>query len=389
MDRLKDKYIPFYKTPVTARQVASVAKILRSGWLTSGPACREFEQKIAEYTGAKYAVAVNSCTAALHLSLIAAGVKSGDEVITTPYTFAASVEAIIHSGARPIFSDIDPDTFNISPSEIEKQTTSRTKAVMPVHIAGLPCELGSIEKLARKNKLVIVHDAAHAIGSAYRGKKIGATPHLTCFSFYATKNITTGEGGMVTTSNKRWADRVRSLSLHGMDRQAWKRYRKTGNWYYEIRELGFKYNLSDINAALGIAQLDHFETMQSQRAKIAKWYDAALRDVDEIEIPPRSEQMTHAWHMYIIRFNSRKRSMNRDQLIDELSNAGVGTSVHFIPIFRQPYYRKTFSLRVRDFPEADRLYKSVITLPLYPGITKAEVGEVVRRMKQIIARHGR
>ncbi len=389
MVRLKEKYIPFYKTPVTARQVASVARTLRSGWLTSGPACREFEQKIAEYTGAKHAVALNSCTAALHLSLIAAGVKPGDEVITTPYTFVASVEAIIHSGARPVFADIDPDTFNISPDEVERLITSRTRAIMPVHIAGLPCELQAIERIARENKLVIVHDAAHAFGAEYRGKKIGATPHLTCFSFYATKNITTGEGGMVTTSNGRWADRVRMLSLHGMDRQAWKRYHKTGNWYYEIRDLGFKYNLSDINAALGIAQLEHFETMQTRRAKVAQWYDAALRNVDEIEIPPRSEHMTHAWHIYIVRFDGRKRSMNRDQLIDELSKAGVGTSVHFIPIFRQPYYRKTYSLRAGDFPNADRLYKSVITLPLYPGITKSEVGEVVRRMKQIISGCGR
>lgn len=386
---VRSKHIPFYRTPVTASQTRAVTEILKSGWLTTGTACHELERRIAEYIGVKYAVGVNSCTAGLHLALIVAGVKPGDEVITTPYTFVASAEAIVHAGAKPVFADIDGETFNLSSSSTSARINSKTKAIMPVHIAGLPCDIDSFRQLARRHNLRVVHDAAHAIGAEYRGRKIGSIPDITCFSFYATKNITTGEGGMITTSNNRWADRLRVLRLHGMDKQAWKRYQKSGSWYYEVKELGYKYNLADLNASIGLAQLDEFEKMQMKRTRVARWYDEALADVDEVSIPPRDDHSVHAWHLYIIRIDPARLTINRDEVIRQMSKAGVDCGVHFIPLFLQPHYRKTYGLKAKDFPNAHRLYKRVITLPFFPGISKAEVVEVVRRLKKIIHRHRR
>ncbi|MFH1894252.1 MAG: DegT/DnrJ/EryC1/StrS aminotransferase family protein [Candidatus Zixiibacteriota bacterium] len=382
---MKDKYIPFYRTPITAKQIKAVVGTLKSGWLTTGPAVHMFEEKVSEYLGAKYAIGVSSCTAGLHLALLAAGVGPGDEVITTPYTFIASIEAIVHCGAIPVFADIDPETFNLSASEAEKKITRKTKAIMPVHIAGLPCDIPAFERLSRKYKIRLVHDAAHAIGSAHRGRKIGAIPDITSFSFYATKNITTGEGGMVTTSSKEWAESIRILSLHGMDRHAWKRYRKSGNWYYEVTKLGYKYNLADLNARLGLAQFDEFEKMQRMRIRAAHWYDDALADIEEVILPPRDAESDHAWHLYIIRISCQKLSIGRDQVIERLTELGVGTSVHFIPVFMHPYYRKQYKLKSRDYPRSADVYKSVITLPLFPGIRKSEVAEVARRLKIVLA----
>jgi len=382
---MKKAYIPFYRTPITPRQVAAVAKTLKSGWITTGPICHELESRLAEYIGAKHAIGVNSCTAGLHLALIAAGIGPGDEVITTPFTFVSSAEVIVHSGATPVFADIDPNTFNLDPKSVAAQITSKTKAILPVHIAGLPCDLHAIEELAREHNLKIVHDAAHAIGAEYKGRKIGSTKDITSFSFYATKNITSGEGGLITTSNGKWADKIRCLCLHGMDRQAWKRYRKSGSWYYEVKELGFKYNLPDLNAALGLAQFEDFDKMQKARARVAHWYDEMLADVEEVTVPPRDDHSVHAWHIYIIRLNRERLSIDRDDVIQLLTRAGVGCSVHFIPIFRQPYYRKRYGLKVKNYPMADALYKRVITLPFYPGLKKAEVVEVVRRLKKILA----
>jgi dTDP-4-amino-4,6-dideoxygalactose transaminase len=386
---MRQKQIPFYRTPVTSRQTAAVARTLRSGWLTTGAACRRLERSVAEYLGVKYAVGVNSCTAGLHLALKVTGVGPGDEVITTPFTFIASVESIVHSGATPVFADIDPDSFNLSPEEAARKITERTRAIMPVHIAGLPCELTPLSKLARAHKLRLVHDAAHAVGAEYRGRRIGAIPDITSFSFYATKNITTGEGGMVTTSNKRWAETLRVLSLHGMDRQAWKRYQQAGSWYYEIKALGYKYNLADLNASVGLAQFEEFGKMQRQRARAAQWYDRLLEEIDEVEVPPRNNHSLHAWHLYIIRVDPKRLSIHRDEIIRELVRAGVGCGVHFIPVFVHPYYRKRYGLRSRDFPNTRDLYERVITLPFFPGIRKAEVTEVVRRLKKIIRKHKR
>jgi dTDP-4-amino-4,6-dideoxygalactose transaminase len=383
------RYIPFYRTPITRRQISAVVRTLKTGWLTSGPACRAFEEKICEVTGARYAVAVSSCTAGLHLSLLASGIRKGDEVITTPFTFIASVEAILHAGATPVLADIDAESLNVSPTEIEKRVSRRTRAIMPVHIAGLPCDLTSIERIARKHDLRIIHDAAHAFGASHSGRQIGATPDITAFSFYATKNITTGEGGAVTTSSSRIAESLRTLSLHGMDKHAWKRYSKAGSWYYQVRRLGYKYNLSDLNAALGLAQIDDFDRMQCQRSEAAAQYDRELKNVEEITLPERNAESEHAWHLYIIRVDDSRLTIDRDELIDKLTADGVGCSVHFIPVFLHPYYKSELHLSIRDFPNANRAYRQVISLPMFPGIRKSEIRDVANRLQKIISKHRR
>jgi dTDP-4-amino-4,6-dideoxygalactose transaminase len=384
-----DDYIPFYRTPITKRQIESVVRTLKTGWLTSGPACDELERRISGYLGVKHGIAVNSCTAALHLSLIASGIGSGDEVITTPFTFVASVESILHSGATPVIVDIDTSSLNLSPDSAAAKISSRTRAIMPVHVAGLPCDLDSLEQIARDKGISIIHDAAHALGASYGNRMIGATPHISCFSFYATKNLTTGEGGMVTTSDDGLDERIRELRLHGMDRNAWKRYDSTGSWYYEVRSLGYKYNLPDVNAALGLSQLDVFESMQERRARVASWYDEGFADVKEVIVPPRNADSVHAWHLYIIRLDTDRLAITRDEFIRRLSQKGVGTSVHFIPVYRHPFYREALGLKASDFPESERAYDRVVTLPLYPGIRRGEVAEVVRRVKSVIFEHRR
>jgi perosamine synthetase len=286
-------------------------------------------------------------------------------------------------------ADIDPESFNLSPEETARKVTERTRVIMPVHIAGLPCDLTPLRKLARQHKLRMVHDAAHAIGAEYRGRKIGAIPDISSFSFYATKNITTGEGGMVTTSLKKWAVALRSLRLHGMDRPVWSRHRKSMSWYYEIGDLGYKYNLADLNASIGLAQFEEFEKMQKQRAIAAQWYDELLQDMDEVRIPPRNEHSKHAWHLYIIRIEPGKLTIHRNDVIAKMAEAGVACGVHFIPIFMHPYYRRRYGLSPRDFPNTSMLFERIITLPLFPGIRKWEVVEVVRRLKTIICRNRR
>ncbi|MFH2056033.1 MAG: DegT/DnrJ/EryC1/StrS family aminotransferase [bacterium] len=375
--------VPFYRLELTKSEIDSVLKVLKSGWLTSGPICRQFEEEFAQYTGSPHAVAVNSCTAALHLSLVAAGVGPGDEVITSPYTFVASVEAILHAGAKPVFVDTEKSSFNLDLERVPDKITTRTKALMPVHIAGLPCDLRRLARLRREQKLIIVHDAAHALGAAAAGRQVGSTSDFTCFSFYATKNLTTGEGGMVTCS-KRQADRVRLLSLHGMSKGAWGRYRVGGSWQYQIRELGYKYNLADLNAALGLAQLRRFERIQESRRQAVAWYGEYLRDVEELELPVEPQGVTHAWHLYIIQLR-QGGERRRNQVIERLRQAGIGTSVHFIPLTLQPYYRKTFKLSPEQFPNALRHYQTAITLPLFAGLRKAEVQYVAQQLKRSLS----
>ncbi len=386
---MTDTPIPFYRTPISRKQIAAVVRTLKSGWLTTGAVCHELERRLAEYLGVKHAVGVNSCTAGLHLALLATGTGEGDEVITTPFTFIASVETIVHAGATPVFADIDFNTFNIDPGEIEKKITKKTRAIMPVHVAGLPCEMDSIRELANKHNLVIIHDAAHAIGSEYKGTKIGAIPDISSFSFYATKNITTGEGGLITTDRDEWADELRVLRLHGMDKHAWKRYQNSGSWYYEVKRLGYKYNLADLNASIGLAQLDVFDKLQDARRRAAQWYDTALSRIDEVLLPPRHEHSIHAWHLYMIRLRNESLSISRNEIIEQLRDAGVGTSVHFIPAFKHPYYRDNFDLDESEYPEANRLYECILTLPFFPGIKKWETTEVVERLGKIISKHKR
>ncbi len=374
---------------IEADDIEGVVDSLKSNWITKGPKTAEFEQQFAAYVGAKYAVAVNSCTAALHLALVAAGIKAGDEVITTPMTFAASANVVIHTGATPVFVDIDPVTMNIDVKQIRAKLTPRTKAIIPVHIAGHPCELDELMALAREFNLFVLEDAAHAVYTQYKGRMIGSIGNATAFSFYATKNLATGEGGMVTTDDAELADKVRVMSSHGMSRNAWNRYTATGSWFYEVLYPGYKDNMTDIQAALGISQLAKLERMQGIRRDIAAMYQAAFKTMPELEIPVELDYARHAWHLYIIKLNLATLSIDRAQFIEELKAEQIGTSVHFIPVHFHPYYRDTYGYQPGDFPQAEAVYERIISLPLYPKMSEQDAQDVIEAVKRVIARSRR
>lgn len=361
-----------------------VIDTLRSGWITTGPKTRLFEKKMQEYIGCKYAVALNSCTAGLHLSLIAAGVKKGDEVITSPLTFAATANVIVHVGARPVFVDIQKDTYNIDPSLIEKAITKKTKAIIAVHYAGHPCDMDEIIRIAKKHKLVVIEDAAHAIGAVYKGKKIGTVSDYTVFSFYATKNLTTGEGGMVCLKNDDDEEKIRITSLHGMNRDAWKRYSKSGYWYYEIKYPGFKYNMTDIQASLGLHQLKKLEKFTKKREWLAQLYNKHFSKMPEITIPTARKYVRHARHLYSILVDIDNLRIDRGKFFEALDAENIGASVHFIPVHLHPYYRDTFGLKRGDFPVAEYVFDRIISLPMNPTITQQEAMQVVEAVKKII-----
>jgi dTDP-4-amino-4,6-dideoxygalactose transaminase len=380
------RHIPFHIPWTDAREAAEVARSIRSGWLTTGPRVRRFEARLAARVGARHAVAVNSCTAALHLALAAAGVGPGDEVLTSPYTFAATGEAILYLGARPRFADIDPQTLNLDPGEAERRMTRRTAAVVPVHIAGLPCDLAGIAAVARRRRIPVVEDAAHALGAAVNGRPIGALSEMTCFSFYATKNLATGEGGMVTLDDTRTADRLRRLSLHGLSRDAWKRYAKGGSWRYDVVELGFKYNLTDVAAAIGLVQLAKFPRMQSLRRALARRYNRLLAREEAFETPPETADTTHAWHLYVLRLRPGVLRVGRDRFCELLAEAGIGHSVHFQPLHLFSYYRDTFGYRRGDFPHTERESGRALSLPLHPGLSRTDQDRIVGTLLALAAR---
>lgn len=367
--------------------IEEVVAALKSGWLAKGPKTMEFEKQFASYVGAKYAVALNSCTAALHLSLVAAGIGPGDEVLTTPMTFAASANVVIHTGAKPVFVDIDPLTMNIDPRKIREKVTPRAKAIIPVHIGGHPCEMDEILALAREHNLFVLEDAAHAVDTRYKGKMIGSLGDATAFSFYATKNLVTGEGGMVTTDDEEIYNKIRVMSTHGMSRNAWNRYDKAGSWYYEVLYPGYKDNMSDIMAGLGLSQLAKLERMQETRREIAAYYNEEFAALPEIETPEELDYARHAWHLYIIKLNLAKLSIDRNQFIEELKEEKIGTSVHFIPLHLQPYYRETFGYKPEDFPCALGVYERIISLPLYPKMSRQDAADVAAAVKNVIARY--
>jgi dTDP-4-amino-4,6-dideoxygalactose transaminase len=328
----------------------------------------------------------------LHVALAALGIGPGDEVITTPVTFCSTVHTILHVDAKPVLADIGPDG-NIDPNEIAKAITPRTRAILPVHLAGLPCDMAPIWDLARRHGLFVIEDAAHAVGTHYRGRPIGMTEpeaagasDAVVFSFYATKNLTTGEGGMITTPRESLASRMRMLALHGMSRDAWKRYTASGNWYYEVVDTGFKYNLPDIMAALGISQLRRLESFIETRRQYAQIYNEAFHGVEELELPMDSAQDRHAWHLYILRLKTGQLSIGRDEFIEELRGRGVGTSVHFIPIPLHPYFQR-LGLADRPCPRALDQYSRCISLPLYPAMTEEQVRYVADAVKDIVAAH--
>jgi dTDP-4-amino-4,6-dideoxygalactose transaminase len=375
--------VPFYRLNISQAEIEEVTKTLRSGWLTTGKVTQQFETEFAAYVGAKFAVAVNSCTAGLHLSLIAGGVKPGDEVITTPYTFVATTETIIQCGARVVFVDTERDSFNIDLDKAAAAITPRTRAIVPVYIAGYPSNLRAIEAVRRKYKIAVVHDAAHALGTVSGKDMVGAMPDLTCFSFYSTKNLTTGEGGMITTNNRKYMEHLRVIALHGMSKGAWKRYTGAGAWKYEILALGYKYNLSDMASSLGLIQLRNFEKMQSARRKAAALYAKYLGGIEELIIPQEPVNGRHAWHLYIVKLREGGET-RRDSVIEALKAKGIGTSVHFIPLYMQPYYKKHYAQTRRDFPNSYDHYKGAITLPLYVDLKEEEIKYVAEAFKQAL-----
>lgn len=381
------KFIPFHRPLLGEEEEREVIDTLRSGWLTTGPRTREFERRFAAYVNAKHAIGVNSCTAALHLALLALGITSGDEVITSPMTFAATANVIVHVGARPVFVDIELDNLNIDASKIEEKVTQRTKAIMPVHFAGHPSEMDEIIAVARKHGLAVIEDAAHAIESEYRGQKIGSIGDCTCFSFYATKNITTGEGGMVTTHNDELADRIRVLSLHGISRDAWKRYSDEGYKHWEILYPGYKYNMFDIQAALGLRQLDKVEEFWRTRKRYARIYDEAFADIPEIATLRVRPHVKSAYHLYIILVKSEAFPASRDEIMNEIQAENVGIGIHYRAVHLQPYYSGTFGFKPGDFPNAEYASDRVISLPLYPGMAETDVERVIDVVKEVISRH--
>lgn len=376
--------IPFHVPSIGEEEIAEVVETLRSGWLTTGPKVRRFEEAFAAYVGARHAIAVNSGTAALHLALEAVGIGPGDEVILPTYTFAATGEVVAYLGARPILADCRLDTLNIDAATVAPLITPRTKAIIPVHLAGQACDMDPIMELARGHQLHVIEDAAHALPATYKGKMVGIIGDLTAFSFYATKPITTGEGGMVTTTRDDYAARMKRMSLHGLSGDAWNRYTDKGHWYYEILDFGFKYNLTDLAAALGIQQLRRSDDLYKRRREIARMYSEGFSDLEASVPPGEAEYGTHAWHLYILQLNLSALASGRDEVIRALGEKGVGTSVHFIPLHLHPVYQRSFGYHQGAFPNAERVFERAISLPIYPAMTDAEVGRVIEAVRDIL-----
>jgi dTDP-4-amino-4,6-dideoxygalactose transaminase len=379
-----EKFLPYFRPSIDEEEINEVAETLRSGWITMGKRTIEFEKDLAKYTGAKNVIAVNSCTDALELSLHALGIGKGDEVITTTNTFAATANVIVHRGAKPVLVDIKRDTYNIDPEMIEKAITKKTKAIMPVEYAGQACEYDRIKEIARKHDLLIVEDAAHAIGSEYKGKKIGTLGDTTCFSFYATKNITTGEGGAIATEDDKLAEKMQIMRLHGISKNAWSRYAEGGSWYYEINDAGWNYVMTDIQAAIGIHQLKKLDKFIAARRKFAKIYNEEFSKVDGLITPYEMPNALHPYHLYPLLVE--KETFDRNKLIEELNKRGIGTSVHFIPLHLHPYYQKEFGYRKGDFPSAEWVFEREVSLPLFPGMREEDVMRVVKAVKEILAK---
>ncbi|MBV8358412.1 MAG: DegT/DnrJ/EryC1/StrS family aminotransferase [Deltaproteobacteria bacterium] len=377
-------FLPFHIPDIGDQEISAVAEVLRSGWLTTGPKVHAFEQAFASYIGVPYAVAVNSCTAALHLALEAIGLAEGDEVLVPTMTFAATAEVVTYFRARPVLVDCEPDTLNLDPSSFERAITPRSRAVIPVHYAGHVCDMDRILPIARHHRLKVVEDAAHALPAHYQGKMAGTLSDLACFSFYATKTLCTGEGGMVTTANPEYAERVRMMSLHGISKDAWKRYSAEGSWYYEILSPGFKYNLTDVAAALGLVQLGKCDHMLKSRRRIAELYNEAFRGMRGITTPVVRTEADHAWHLYPIRLALEQLRIGRSEFIAMMRERNIGTGVHFIPLHIHPYYRDLYNYRPEDFPNASDAYERLVSLPIYPAMSDRDAHDVVSAIDDII-----
>jgi len=394
--KVKKRIIPYSKQSVSGSDIQEVVKVLKSDWITQGSKIKEFEDALCNYTGARYAVCVSSGTAALHLACLAAGISKGDEVITSSITFIASANAILYCGGKPVFADIQKDTVNIDPEEIKKKIARRIKAIIPVHFAGLPCEMEEISRIAQRNKLIVIEDAAHALGAEYKLKdrqrwiRIGSCFHsdMTILSFHPVKSITTGEGGAVLTNSRQLYKRLLMLRNHGINKEKVDfvnpkpMLHETGSWYYEMQDLGFNYRITDFQCALGISQLKKLDHFIRLRIRVADMYNQELSDVDGFILPHKQADVKSAWHIYCLRVKDQTK---RKRIFSKLRDAGILVQVHYIPVHLQPYYRRIFGYKEGDYPFSEEYYKQTISLPLYPSITTKEIQYVIRTLKEALA----
>ena len=374
---MKNEFLLFHKPFISEDEVEEIVDTVRSGWLSMGPKTIRFENKFSEYIEVKKSVAVSSWTAAGHLTLEAFGIKAGDEVIVPTMTFPATAEIVCYFGAKPVIVDVDEATLNMSPEIIEKAITPKTKAIIPVHYAGQPCDLDEIHDIAKKHNIKMLEDAAHALPATYKGKKIGALSDVTCFSFYATKTLSTGEGGMICTNDEEIAERCTIMRLHGINRDAWKRYNESGSWYYEVVAPGYKYNFTDLQASLGLPQLKKVDIMWESRKNIAAKYTKALRDLDTIKLHSIKSDRESSWHLFPIRLHLDRLTRNRAQIINELRQKNIGVGVHFMPVHQHLYYSESFNLSDKDYPVASSVFPRLLSLPIYPGMTDENVDKVI------------
>lgn len=380
---LRPTFLPFSPPLIGNDEISEVLDTLRSDWITTGPKVKRFEQEFGEYVGASAALAVSSATDAMLVALAAMGITEGDEVITTPMTFCSTVHVIEHLKARPVFVDVEPDTLNIDAAALERALTPRTKALMPVHLYGHPCEMDTILALARARRLRVLEDAAHALPARYKGRMIGTLGDATAFSFYATKNLTTAEGGMLTGDSE-IVERARIWSLHGMSRDAYKRYTAAGSWYYEVTAPGYKCNMTDIQAAIGLHQLRKLATFQERRREVVALYQCGFAGVDAIEVPVVRPEVESALHIYPVRLRLEMLSVDRGQFIEEMHKRNIGTSVHFIPVHMHPYYRDKYGYKPEDFPIAYAAYQRLVSLPLNLRLTDEDVADVIAVVSDVV-----
>lgn len=372
-------YIPYGRQSIDEKDIEAVVNVLRSDFLTTGPMISEFEKKVADYVGADYAVAIANGTAALHAACFAAGIKEGDEVITTPITFAASSNCVLYCGGTPVFADIDPQTYNIDPADIERKITAKTKAILVVHFTGQPCEMDKICEIAKKHHLIVIEDGAHALGAEYKGKKIGTLSDMTTFSFHPVKPVTTGEGGMIVTDNRELYERLKLFRTHGITRETDLLQKNDGPWYYEQLDLGYNYRITDIQCALGCSQLEKLPYFLERRAKIARTYDEAFADCGMIQTPDQREECKSGWHLYVIRVKNGRRR----EVFEQLRGDGIGVNVHYIPVYHHPYYRE-HGYKNAFCPNAEKYYEEAISLPIFPSLKEEEQQYVIERVKAAV-----
>ncbi|MFX1288061.1 MAG: UDP-4-amino-4,6-dideoxy-N-acetyl-beta-L-altrosamine transaminase [Promethearchaeota archaeon] len=381
---IREKFLPYGIQWLDEKEIAEVVDSLKSDWITTGPKMKKFEDHFKDYIGSKYAVAVNSGTAALHISTSTLGIKPGDEVITTPLTFVASANCVVYRGGTPILADIRKDTYNIDPNEIRKKISPRTKAIIPVHFGGQPCDMDEITEIADEHDLIVIEDAAHAIDAEYKGKKIGNISKLTCFSFHPVKNITTAEGGMVTTNDDELYDKLLMFRTHGISKTAEKRFGKAGDFFYDMQFLGFRYNMSELHASIGIHQLGKLGGFQKRRREIVDIYNRELQKIEEVTIPYVQENVKHTWHLYVIQLNLEKLRVDRDQIFRALREENIGVNVHYIPVHYHSFYQSNFGFKQGILPNVEWLYPRLLTIPLFPKMSDNDVYDVINAIEKVI-----